>query len=362
MKTPYTIKQILSVGASILAAILFVVLVASIEVRATDTHTQITQNLSVSPLYMPFGVVFPEEILYKDLLVALSSSFMRTDILDDVEYHIEQKIKPRVPEDAAYCQGNPFDYSRCYPTLCPYISKEADLSPANDTSVPAFHDPNDPTSIAYGRLAKSDLDIADDWMIDLHVPCFEGECAQDNVIPKEYEIDPALMGVDLGCDLKIVVDHVSYRDEKEGTIGFWKNWNKHKKYTQTQINGWLATVNISSGWIMSEMGYSANTSGMVSLINDSTGCNGSTRACAKKKFAAQYMVTRLNVLSGRKQLGFTYALNAGETTYLGLTSPATLLSIFNAAEGKLPDIGNSPTRAQFLIMQGLFNRINNTGF
>jgi len=48
---------------------------------------------------------------------------------------------------------------------------------------------------------------------------------------------------------------------------------------------------------------------------------------------------------------------------LGKLSPvlgsAQLSAIFTKTEGKLPDNGTTPTRAQFLIMQSLFDSINN---
>ena len=340
---------------------LFISILLPLSVFAWGSTT-IEENLTITPSDISFKTVFPEEILFRPLLVSLSHSFLKNLKLDDVEYHIEQRVKPKKSSDAIYCKSNPTDYTRCYPTLCPYLSKEADLTPLNDTSVPAFHDPNATTSIAYGRLAKSDNDLVDNWTIDLHVPCFRGQCAQDDVVPRDYELDPLLESKIFGCDLKFIIDKISYRKEKEGTIGFWKNWNKHKTYTATQINGWLTTINTASGWIVTEAGYPADTAGMVSLINASTGCSGTTRSCAKLKFAAQYMATNLNVSSGRKNIGNFYNLNSSQRTYLGLGSPSQLSVIFTKTEGKLPDNGTTPTRAQFLVMQSLFDSINNISF
>jgi hypothetical protein len=72
-------------------------------------------------------------------------------------------------------------------------------------------------------------------------------------------------------------------------------------------------------------------------------------------------VTRLNVESGRKDITNIYSLNAAEITYLPLGSPAQFSDIFVKTEEKLPDNGTTPTRAQFLILSNLFDRINNTG-
>ena len=151
------------------------------------------------------------------------------------------------PQDA----GNPADpyYRFCYPNLCPYLSKLPDKNPepGNDGSIGAFHRPecddavnNDPPpgpgtdllidwpldpqctskyddsesepkqqGLVNGILAKSLQDLVDVWTIDLHVPCFEGECAQDNVIPVAYQLDPRLEHQVFGCDLWIEVEEIS---------------------------------------------------------------------------------------------------------------------------------------------------------
>lgn len=348
-------KNFVSKKFKVVALFTGIALLASMGVSATGS-TYISTRLAVSPSHLEYGTVFPEEVLLQSVLVKLSYSFLKNNKLDAVEYKIWQKIKPRDPKDASYCQDYPGDFARCYPTLCPYLSKSPDGTPVNDTGVPAFHDPSASSSIAVGRLSKSANDTKDSWVIDLHVPCFEGQCAQDNVVPKEYEADPSLEGEFFGCDLVILVD-----GEKEGTIGFWKNWDSHDTYTQAQINNWLAIINNASGWLISEAGYGADTAGLVSLIQSSLGCNGATRACAKKKFLAQYLATRLNVESGRKPVTNSYPVSSGQMAYLGLTNPDSLSDIIAGIEGKLPDNGTNPTRAQFILMQGLCNTINNTG-
>src|SRR3989344_3986989 len=201
-------KKWIAVGAavSMLGAILFF----SLQVSAS--HVTIDPNLSVSPNVISFSTVFPGEVHFKPLTVDLSSAFLDSPIHDDVEYRILQKPKPRIDsdEERAYCQQNPLDYSRCYPTLCPYLSKEPDQSPANDTGVPAYHDPNATSSIAFGRIAKSDNDLEDNWIIDLHTPCFRGQCDQTNSVAPEYQLDPSLEHQTFGCDLIVEVTDVSY--------------------------------------------------------------------------------------------------------------------------------------------------------
>jgi len=339
----------------VIAVFAGIALLVSMGVSAHD-EVRISNRLYVSPSHLEYGTVFPEEVLFQSVFIKLSRSFLKNSGLDTVEYKIRQRIKPRDPRDASYCQSSPNDLRRCYPTLCPYLSKEPDGSPNNDTGVSAFHDPNDLSSIAYGLLSKSANDTKDSWIIDLHVPCFQGQCAQDDMVPKGYEADPSLEGEFFGCDLVILVD-----EEQKGTIGFWRNWDSHDTYTQEQINGWLAAINSASGWIVSEAGYAVNTSGMVSLIQSAQGCNAATRACAKKKFLAQYLATRLNVESGRKSLTNPYPVSSGQMAYLGLSNPDSLSDIILSIEGKLPDNGTNPTRAQFLLMKDLCDFVNNTG-
>jgi|GEM_PF-2153111 len=202
-------KVLGSLGALIIVG----VLVSTVQVGAQVVS--IDSNLSISPNIISFETVFPGEVHYKPLVVNLSDSFLGEAILDDVEYRIVQKPKPRIdsPEEREYCSRFPNDLERCYPSLCPYLSKTADGTPANDTSVPAYHDPDAPSSIAYGRLAKSDNDIEDNWVIDLHTPCFRGQCDQTDSVPEHYQLDPSMNGQVFGCDLVVEVLSISYNKQ-----------------------------------------------------------------------------------------------------------------------------------------------------
>lgn len=228
---------------------------------------RIENALSVQTEALEFGTVFPEELLLKDFDVQLSSSFLEEPRVDDVIYHIKQKDKPREPNqpvcDASgncvsstqFCHenrprdpGDPNDpyYQFCFPNLCPYLSKDSDDDERaegndNDGSIKAFHRaecdddldndgdseidwPNDSEctskyddseeepgqqGLVRGILAKSLQDIVDNWVIDLHVPCFKGNCAQDNVIPEDYQLDPRLEKQVFGCDLWVEVEEIS---------------------------------------------------------------------------------------------------------------------------------------------------------
>lgn len=348
----FTKKRILMFSV---CAVLAAILMSSVTVSATNV--EIDSNVTVSPSIISFGTVFPGEVLLQPLIVSLSNSFLADPVLDDVEYHIAQKPKPRIDSDIerAYCDAYPNNLERCYPSLCAYLSKTADAELANDTSIPAFHDPNATTSVAYGRLAKSNSDTNDNWIIDLHAPCIKDSCAQDDDTPAEYVLDPSREGIVLGCDLDIVIDHIS-TIELEGTIGFWKNWDVHKTYAEANITSWLSLIDVSSKWLMVESGYSVTTGSMMQLINDAFSCNGLLTSCAKKKFLAQYMVIHLNLLSGRKAAQNTYSLTSAQQTYLGLGTPAKLSDVISNIEAK-----SLSTRGQFLLMQSLLDLINNTG-
>lgn len=364
MKKALTNRIIISITAVFVAS-LAVVFSSSIQVSATGrgffVKTEIDQNISVTPNSLPFGKVYPEEVLYKPVTIALSQSCKTNNTFESIEYTIVQKARAKKQSDKVYCENNPNDRVKCYPSLCPYLSKETDNNPANDSGVPAFHDPQASSSIAKGILIQK-TDIEDKWTIDLHVPCFKGECAQDYVVPKDYELDPSLNGKQFACDLNIIIGTTTKAfKEKEGTIGFWKNWNSQRTYTQGQINGWLTTINASSTWLLSEQGYSVNTSGMTSLISDSTSCNGAQRSCQKKKFLAQYLVARLNFESGRKALSNSYTFNSFVNAYWGTINPVTLAVSFAKAESKAPDNGTTPLITQFNQMAQAFDVINNTG-
>jgi hypothetical protein len=112
------------------------------------------------------------------------------------------------------------------PLLCPFLSKhELDAAGAPTTNgIDAFHGPltgwtltNTINTQVLGHLSKQDQDISDTWDIDLHAPCFAGQCAQDNVIPVAYQPDSSLDGKIFGCDLWVEVTGISLPN-KTGTL------------------------------------------------------------------------------------------------------------------------------------------------
>jgi len=214
---------------------------AAFEAHVINVVAKIENALTVSLYEVDFGTVFPQEELDKRFDVALSSSFLDEDRVDDIEYAIRQKPKcwngdeqnpkfGRVTENSDgefYCVDGEY---KMLPLLCPYLSKheitEDGREQENDESINAFHGPISGWTLADtllyqvdGRLAKSVEDTQDTWNIDLKTPCFGDHCAQDweefvhtindGANPDDY-IQPIENEHDLfGCDLWLEVFHIS---------------------------------------------------------------------------------------------------------------------------------------------------------
>jgi len=238
-------KKKLILGLAGLGAVLIMApLFAAFEAHVINVTAQIENALFVHPQSRNFGTVFPQEYEELGIFVTFSESFSAEDQtrVGTVEYDIKQKPKPRpayvtqvgAGPARAWCHDNypstPYDpndpawtayLNNCYPSLCPYLSKTPDGSPApgNDTGVPAFHDPNATSSVAHGKINKFSADVGDGWVIDLAVPCFKGQCAQDwgqFVLglnpnagdPAQYELPSQLEHQVFGCDLWVEVTDI----------------------------------------------------------------------------------------------------------------------------------------------------------
>jgi hypothetical protein len=127
-----------------------------------------------------------------------------------------------------------------------------------------------------------------------------------------------------------------------GTIGFWKNWDKHNTYTETDINDWLANINDASDWLVPDID-------MEKILKQAKGKD------AKQKFLGHYLATRLNVESDRLYPGFSHDFNDPDD-YLGLNGSGTLGEIISAIEKKC---GTSPTEKQFELMKDICDGLNN---
>ncbi|TAN57638.1 hypothetical protein EPN15_03355 [Patescibacteria group bacterium] len=243
------IRKIILYGLGGLTVLAFIPLFAAFEAHVINVTAQIENALFVHPESLEYGTVFPQEHLNTSFFVTFSESFSESSQtrVGTIEYAIKQKPKPLpayvaqigVDSARAWCHDNypqtPYDpaitvwqdyLSRCYPTICPALSKHPDNNPStgpnanNDIGLPAFHNPW--TEFAIGKLVKFpniNNDPADTWTIDLAVPCFKGQCAQDwpNFVlgqnpnagdPLQYELPPELEHQTFGCDLWVEVTKI----------------------------------------------------------------------------------------------------------------------------------------------------------
>lgn len=216
----------LTIGlGGILTVLAVAPLFAAFEAHVVNVTATIENALSVPIEELRFGTVFPEEQLSEELGVFLSESFLESDRADNAHYRILQKPKcwngderspifGRVDEDEEgnfFCKDEGFEE---LPLLCPFISEEPDGVPeeGNDGGLQSFHGPlggwTKETSEQFAVpaiLSEGNGDTRDLWTIGIDVPCFSGECAQDNRVPPEYQLDPALEHKLFGCDLWIEV-------------------------------------------------------------------------------------------------------------------------------------------------------------
>ena len=249
-------KKIIASVALVATVAVSAAMFAAFEAHVINVTAKIENALYVPIDHIDFGTVFPQEELDRALNIRLSDSFMEEDRVDDVEYIIRQKPKcgwttddgtilldyptmtGHVEDDGSVTCPTPepipvnADWGQL-PLLCPYLSKhKADTDPdenQTEVEIPAFHQPwtIDPAGVApvvtyldaKGRLAKSDDDFEDSWIIDLKVPCFGDHCAQDwesFVLGINDTADPSLYVQPIenehkifGCDLWVEVTEVS---------------------------------------------------------------------------------------------------------------------------------------------------------
>ena len=230
-------KILLGLGALALA-IVVAPMFAAFEAHVINVTATIENALSVNTTPISFGTVFPQEQLDRQIGVALSTSFQKEGRVDDVQYIIRQK--PKCMDTAGQTVSGhvndkgviscPDGYN-LLPLLCPYLSKhpiisDNDLS-TNDGSLDAFHQIGAISTTTggwvwndvKGYLAKSAQDLNDTWNLDLKVPCFEGNCAQDwadyvrginpNANPDDYVQPKENEHKLFGCDIWIEVTGVS---------------------------------------------------------------------------------------------------------------------------------------------------------
>lgn len=132
-----------------------------------------------------------------------------------------------------------------------------------------------------------------------------------------------------------------------GGLGFWKNWDKHKTFTEEEIEGWLEEIDSESFWL-----------GPTTVEEMEDYLSLKRHSSMKERFLAHYLCSRLNVQG--------YLLNPYQPhdvsgydpyNYLQLANPssATLKEIIEAIEAKY---GTDPTKKQFEIMKNICEGIN----
>ncbi len=138
-----------------------------------------------------------------------------------------------------------------------------------------------------------------------------------------------------------------------GTMGFWKNWDRHNTFTEEEINGWLAAIDADSDWLVTDM----DDDGDIDVDDMVATIEGHNKdATMEEKFLAQYLCTRLDIEAATISAGVHDISDYDPGDYLGLGGSGTLAEIIAAIEGKY---GTSPTSYQYGIMHNICDALNN---
>jgi hypothetical protein len=215
---------------------------SAFEAHVVNVTATINNATDITTSQILFGNVFPQEILHNPVTLSLSTSFLSAGNTraNSVNYVIKQKPKcmgmvgtataglfAQVVDVSGTTGPVTFACPTGYvvmPLLCPYLSKTSPT--AGDTSVLPFHGPTDLTSwtdsVSSSTEAVGHLSVAGahstTWDIDLHTPCFKGQCAQDwdsfvtganSAVTTTsqpynttyYQASSTLAGMPMGCDL-----------------------------------------------------------------------------------------------------------------------------------------------------------------
>ena len=245
-------KILLSLGA-VVAVVASVAAMSAYEAHVINVTAHIENALSVDTNDIAFGTVFPQEYVEESFTISMSQSFIDEDRADDIDYVIHQKPKCKadiIGTDPQYLPVNywndecPGGYTKML-SLCPFLSKiDGDPDDQNDLGVPSYFEGEgcaDPayhsTLLAMGRLAKSQFDTSDTWIVDLKVPPVKGTVGQDWpascaewTVPEDSK--------DYGCDLWIEITGISRRTDPTKEILSLEN--KHG-------DGWFITVDNTYG-------------------------------------------------------------------------------------------------------------------
>lgn len=138
-----------------------------------------------------------------------------------------------------------------------------------------------------------------------------------------------------------------------GTIDFWRHRDKHKTYTEAQINIWLATIDDDSQWLVPDR----DGDGDIDVQDMDIIMKQAKGGTMEQKFLGHYLATRLDAESVRLLLEATRDFSAYDPgNYLGLNGSGTLEQIISALESKYD---TSPANDQFEIMKDICDKLNN---
>jgi len=140
--------------------------------------------------------------------------------------------------------------------------------------------------------------------------------------------------------------------EQGGSPGFWKNWDKHSTYTETDILDFLDAVDEASDWLVPDTDNNGvDISDMEAVFEAGQG------GTMEQKFLRQYLATWLNVEAGRLLGSTVHVLSdCDPSNYLGLGGQGTLWEIIAAIESKYGT--PPPTDDEFEIMKDICDALN----
>ena len=146
--------------------------------------------------------------------------------------------------------------------------------------------------------------------------------------------------------------------ELGGSPGFWKNWDKHNTYTESEILGFLAAIDASSQWLVP---HNDEDDG-IDIDDMEAVLQGGKGGTMEQKFLAHYLATRLNMEADRLWPDGKHDITAiDEDDHLNPVNPtsATLSEIVNAIENKYTEEPeDKPTDKQFGIIKDVCEALN----
>jgi len=142
-----------------------------------------------------------------------------------------------------------------------------------------------------------------------------------------------------------------------GTPGFWKNWDSHNTYTETEILDFLRPIDGLSDWLVPDM----DENGIIDINDMEAVFAAGEGGTMEERFLRHYLATRLNERADRRYPDTVHGFGTYDpANYLALGGQGTLDEIIDAIEDKYPAPDeDSPTEGQFEIMKNICDGLNN---